>query len=126
MYNGGGYGQNWQNANNPNMAPLIARPRPGLGAGQPPPMGSAPGAGPSSMMMGGPPPPGAMVGRPPPMMGGNLMNSSSPSMGGMPVGPTPSSAGGVPAHTTLFVGNISAGVTDPWLHSLLNVSPHNL
>lgn len=56
------------------------------------------------------------------MMGGDMMNSSSHSMGGMPVGPMPASAGGVPAHTTLFVGNISAGVTDPWLHSLLGVS----
>lgn len=75
------------------------------------------------MMMGGPPThPGAMVGRPPPMMGGSMMNSSSPSMGGMPVGPMPASIGGVQAHTTLFVGNISAGITDPWLHSLLGVS----
>lgn len=117
MYNGGGGSrQNWQNANNPNMAPLPVRPRPGLGAPQPPP-GMQGGMGPGGMMMGGPPPQmGAMVGRPP-MMGGDTFHSSAPPMGGMP-----SSAGGVPAHTTLFVGNISAGVTDPWLHSLLGVS----
>lgn len=114
MYNNGGGGggrQHWQNANNPNMAPLPIRPRPGLGAG---PSGPPPGMTP---MMAGPPPmmqpPGpGMMGRPPPMMMGSEM----------PLGPMPSEAGGIPAHTTLFVGNISLGVTDPWMYDLLSVS----
>jgi hypothetical protein len=108
MYNGGGSSrQNWQNANNPNMAPLPVRPRPGVGVPQ-----MQPGMqGGNGMIMGGPPPQmGAILTGPPPMMNG------------MPGASSPSSAGGVVAHTTLFVGNISAGVTDQWLHNLLNVS----
>ncbi|UZJ52678.1 hypothetical protein CBS101457_001998 [Exobasidium rhododendri] len=109
MYNGGGGSrQNWQNANNPNMAPLPIRPRPGVGAPQMP----------QGMQGGMPPGPGMMLGGPSPQMGATM--GGPPMMNDMLAGPTPTSAGGVPAHTTLFVGNISAGVTDPWLHSLLN------
>jgi RNA-binding protein 25 len=124
MYNGaGGSRQNWQNANNPNMAPLPIRPRPGLGAPPTQMQGGMGGPGQAMMINGPPPPMGAMIGRPPPMMGGDSSNMNGPPMGGLAPGPSPSSSGGVPAHTTLFVGNISAGVTDPWLHSLLSVSP---
>ena len=122
MYNGGSGGggrPHWQNNNNPNMAPLPVRPRPGLGAGPPPGMMQQQQQGiPQGMpMMGGPPPPmhhpgPPMAGRPPPMMMGSEM----------PTGPMPASAGGVPAQTTLFVGNISSGVTDPWMFDLLSVS----
>lgn len=39
-------------------------------------------------------------------------------------GPPPAAmmaAGGIPAHTTVFVGTISAGVSDDWIKHLLSV-----
>ncbi|PWN92206.1 hypothetical protein FA10DRAFT_259438 [Acaromyces ingoldii] len=127
------------------MAPLPPRPPPqraGIGAGGqvPPQYGGPPPqqqfqSPPNMGGYGGPPPAGGMMmppnGAPPPPHMMNMgMGAGSPSgppppmmMGGgqgqLPAGPMPSSAGGVPAHTTLFIGTISAGVSDMWLHQLL-------
>lgn len=95
MYGGGGH---WQNAPNPNGVPFQQQPvRPGLGAGDG--YNGYQGA--------------------PPMMGtayGQHASFASPPSG------TPPAAGGAAAHTTVFVGTISAGVSDMWLTRLLSVS----
>lgn len=96
----------WQNAGNPNMAPLPNRPGIGAGAG----MGFAG------------PPPGMMMNRPPPMgpaAGGAGMPAVNP---GWAQRAAEIGRGGTEVATTLFVGSISPGVGDDWLKQLLSVS----
>ena len=93
-----GYNSNWQNASNPNMAPLPPRPRAGLGsAGYAP----SPGSGPSPMSPGAPP------------------SAGLPLAPGLPAAPLPTSIAPAEAATTLFVGSISPGINDTWLTKLL-------
>lgn len=102
-------------------------------AGSPPPPFPAAGMG-MNMPPGQaprPPPPGGYAGPPPPLGPGGqpagyppLMPPQHPqSAGSPPAGPAAATAapvGGIPAHTTIFVGTISAGVTDSWLRQLLS------
>ncbi|EST05044.1 PWI domain protein [Kalmanozyma brasiliensis GHG001] len=100
-----GHGSNWQGSHNPNMAPLPARPRGGIGSSS----SSTPGYGGHSAS---------------PHSGYGSPSIRTPAYGDTR-SPLPehasssASSSGPEGATTLFVGSISPGISDSWLTQLL-------
>lgn len=102
-----GHGSNWQGSYNPNMAPLPARPRAGIGSSSS--SSSTPGYGHSASPHSGYGSPAVRA----PAYGDT--RSPNPDHAAS----SSASSSGPEVATTLFVGSISPGISDSWLTQLL-------